>query len=203
MSETPGLFAISPGRGDLEELRRCLPAWAAGGLRRFLLREKQASAAERRAWALDLVPRCRELGLEAWISEDEQLVRTCGATGVHLSERCVTVPEDLPYGLSLHAHSRRSPAALAGAHHVFLGPVFDTPSKTGILEPIGPRTFLERSRGIRAPVYALGGITVGRLRTLAGEGIRRVAGIRLFFGRDPRGAVERALEQLAEDERCR
>jgi len=204
---TVDLFAISPGRGDGDELVRKLPLLAEGGLRRFLLREKEQTDERRAALARRLAPLCRELGVELWIAEDVALARDVGARGVHLSERSpspLQVAREcggaLALGVSLHEEPSRSAAELAVCAHAFLAPVFPTPSKPGG-RTLGADGFACRAAGLSAergfPVYALGGIGPDQLPLLARRGVTRVAAIRLFFdAADPRRAVEEARAAL-------
>jgi thiamine-phosphate pyrophosphorylase len=203
-----GLFAISPGRGDRDELERKLPRLAEGGLRKFLLREKELAAARRGELARRLAPLCRSLGLELWIAEEAELAAEIGAAGVHLSERspppsaiAARLGERLRVGLSIHAELSRPREELARCDHLFLAPVYPTPSKPGA-RALGADGFACRAAGLPAPVFALGGIGVDHLPLLAARGVTRVAAIRLFFDADdPRRAVEeaRALLRRAAD----
>jgi len=204
---TVDLFAISPGRGDGDELARKLPLLAEGGLRRFLLREKELPPERRGALARRLAPLCRELGVELWIAEDAALARSIAATGVHLSERSPPPSQiaresgaTLALGVSLHEAPSRAAAELALCRHAFLAPVFPTPSKPAE-RPLGADGFACRAAGLSAecglPVYALGGIGLDHLPLLARRGVTRVAAIRLFFdAADPRRAVEAARAAL-------
>jgi thiamine-phosphate pyrophosphorylase len=209
----PDLFAISPGRGDADELEAKLPRLAEGGLRRFLLREKDLTPQRRGALARRLAPLCRTLGrtfgLEWWIAEDAELAAAVGATGVHLSERSPPPSEvrardgralhgdRLRIGLSIHADLARPPAELALCDHLFLAPLFPTPSKPGA-KWLGADGFACLAAGLAAPTFALGGIERDHLLLLAARGVTRVAAIRLFFdAADPRRAVEEARALLA------
>jgi len=204
---TVDLFAISPGRGDGDELARNLPLLAEGGLRRFLLRKKELSPERRGALARRLAPLCRELGVELWIAEDAALARSVAATGVHLSERSPPPSQiaresgaTLALGVSLHEVPSRDAAELALCRHAFLAPVFPTPSKPAE-RTLGADGFACRAAGLSAerglPVYALGGIGLDHLPLLARRGVTRVAAIRLFFdAADPRRAVEAARAAL-------
>ena len=197
------LFAISPGRGDRDELERKLPRLAEGGLKRFLLREKELAAAPRAELARTLAPLCRTLGLELWIAEEAELAAAVGATGVHLSER--SPPPSaivakwggrLRVGLSIHAELSRPREELACCDHLFLAPLFPTPAKPDA-RPLGADGFACRAAGLPAPTFALGGIGLDHLPLLAARGVTRVAAIRLFFDADdPRRAVEEARALL-------
>jgi thiamine-phosphate pyrophosphorylase len=197
------LFAISPGRGDRDELERKLPRLAEGGLRRFLLREKELPAARRGEFARRLAPLCGSLGLELWIAEEAELAAEVGASGVQLSERSPPPSEvvarfgpKLRVGLSIHGDLARPPGELARCGHLFLAPVFPTPSKPGA-KPLGADGFACLAAGLPAPAFALGGIGLDHLPLLAARGVTRVAAIRLFFDADdPRRAVEEARALL-------
>jgi thiamine-phosphate pyrophosphorylase len=197
------LFAISPGRGDADELEQKLPRLAEGGLRRFLLREKQLAPERRDALARRLAPLCRTLGLELWIAEEAEVAAAVGATGVQLSER--SPPPSaieakwgarLRRGLSIHGDLARPRAELARCDHLFLAPLFPTPSKPGAAT-LGADGFACLAAGLPAPAFALGGIERDHLPLLAARGVTRVAAIRLFFdAADPRRAVEEARALL-------
>lgn len=176
---------------------------AEGGLRRFLLREKELAAARRAELARQLAPLCRSLALELWIAEDAELAAEVGATGVHLSERSpppssvlARFGATLRVGLSIHADLARPREELARCDHLFLAPVFPTPSKPDA-RPLGPDGFACLAAGLPAPTFALGGIGLGHLPLLAARGVTRVAAIRLFFdAADPRRAAEEARALL-------
>ena len=201
----PALFAISPGRGDADELRARIPGLARGGVADFLLREKSSTGASRRRIARVIAPVCREWGLRLWISDDRELAREVAAQGVHLGEAAGPAEGPGLYGLSLHRGSLRTQPERIGAHHCFFGPVFATPSKEGTLEPIGLDPFLQARVSLEGgpTVYALGGVVRARLPELASAGVREVAGIRLFFGpEDPEQVARESLAVLAEVSPC-
>lgn len=197
------LFAISPGRGDRDELERKLPLLAEGGLKRFLLREKELSTQRRGDLARDIAQLCGSLGLELWISEEAELAAGIGAAGVHLSERSpppsaivAKFGARLRVGLSIHADLARPREELASCDHLFLAPVFATPAKPRS-RPLGGDGFACLAAGLPRPAFALGGIGLDHLPLLAARGVTRVAAIRLFFDAgDPRRAVEEARTLL-------
>jgi len=197
------LFAISPGRGDRDELERKLARLAEGGLRRFLLREKELAAERRGELARRLAPLCRSLGLELWIAEEAELAAEVGATGVHLSERSpppsaivARFGDRLRIGLSIHEELSRPRDELARCGHLFLAPLFPTPSKPAA-RALGVDGFACRAAGLPVPTFALGGVGLDHLPLLAARGVTRVAAIRLFFDADdPRRAVEEARALL-------
>jgi thiamine-phosphate diphosphorylase len=181
-------FAVTPGRGDRDELLAALAGLTERGVKKLLLREKSLAPAGRRALAEALAPACRARSIELWISEDAELAAQVGAAGVHLSERSPSparvrerLPASLGLGVSLHAPIARTAAELALCRHAFLGPLFATPDKPDA-EPLGIVRFREITNGLRLPVHAIGGIGAAELPTLLDAGVRRIAAIRLFFG---------------------
>jgi thiamine-phosphate diphosphorylase len=181
------LFAVTPGRGDLEELLEALPRLVARGATKLLLREKTLAPARRRQLAGVLVPACRERGLEPWISEDVELALAVGAAGVHLSERSPSplavrarLPPEMGVGVSLHRPIARSREELLACRHAFLGPVFATPGKPDAA-PLSIDGFLNLAADLPLPVYPIGGIGESELEQLAVASVRRAAAVRLFF----------------------
>ncbi len=201
----PSCFAISPGRGDRAELNRKLPRLVEGGLRQFLLREKQLADAPRRRLARWVAPFCRELGLILWISEDAELAAEVHAAGVHLSEGSPAPSriqkqwgESLALGVSLHANSHRSREEISRCEHAFLSPLFPVPKSSTAL---GLEGFERAAREIPVRVYALGGIAEHRVVELARSQIRNLAAIRLFFDAvNPEETVRSVLQQLRGEE---
>lgn len=107
------------------------------------------------------------------------------ADGIHLGWRSMSVPkarrligDDRLVGVSCHSVEEAQKAAEAGASYLFAGPVFDTPSKRGVVAPIG----VEGLRAIRAavamPVIAIGGINADVAGGLVEAGAFGVAVIR-------------------------
>ncbi len=200
--QEPELFAITPGRGDLDELLLKIPLLAAGGVARFLLRELSVDPARRRTMARALVGLCRDLAVELWIARDVELANEVGAHGVHLSERCPApsawrerIGAGLPFGLSLHRPVRRPPDEISAARHAFLGPVYPTSKDSGL--PLGAPLFVDLAASLATRVFALGGIGEQQLSELSRHGIRRVAAIRYFFdATNPRASAEHACSVL-------
>ena len=91
--------------------------------------------------------------------------------------------EGLRFGASVHDADELERAQGLGADFVVVGPVFATPSKQGILEPLGLeglRPFLQA----QVRVVAIGGIeSPEQVATLAEEGVHAVAALRA--ARDP------------------
>ncbi len=197
------LFAITPGRGDGCELEAKIPALAAGGVERLLLREPALDPVAREALAERVARACRAAHLELWISADAALAERVGAHGVHFTERspsplqAAVANRPLAFGVSLHLPFSRTPSELIGCHHAFLAPLLPTPSKPAAA-PIGVAAFRTAAAELSMPLFALGGITLESAPLLAAAGIRRVAAIRLFFDAlDPERSARVLRQRLA------
>jgi thiamine-phosphate diphosphorylase len=180
------------------------------GLTGVLLRERRlderaflALAHELRA-RLDALPAPRSRG-SGWLGVHDRahLAALAGADGVHLGFRSLA-PAELPafargLAVGLSAHAGDEPAAWAGADYLVFGPVRDTPSKRGILEPVGIDGLAAGVRAAGRPVWALGGIEPADVAPCLDAGARGVAVLRGILGaRDPGGAAAAYLAALGE-----
>ncbi|MFQ5789602.1 MAG: thiamine phosphate synthase, partial [Acidobacteriota bacterium] len=89
-------------------------------------------------------------------------------------------PPGFVIGVSTHSLAEARRASEEGADLVVFGPVFETTSKLGA-PPVGLRALAEVVRTVRVPVFALGGITPERVKTVAAAGAAGVAGISVFL----------------------
>jgi thiamine-phosphate pyrophosphorylase len=108
-----------------------------------------------------------------------------GLAGVHLTTRSLgprvvrAVAPGLLVGASTHSRGDAVRAEAEGADVLVCGPVFDTPSKRGMGEPLGPECVRAAARAVRIPVLALGGISRANARE-ASTDMAGLAAIRLF-----------------------
>jgi thiamine-phosphate pyrophosphorylase len=68
-----------------------------------------------------------------------------------------------------------------GADAVTLGPVFPTPSKAGLGEPLGLERFADACGTLEIPVLALGGVFARNVPALIHAGAAGIAAIRLYW----------------------
>ena len=106
-----------------------------------------------------------------------------GADGVHLPSDGVPPAAlrrrfgpKLLIGVSTHTMEEVERARDAGADYAAFGPVWEAPGKG---TPTGAGA-LARAAASGLPVYALGGVTIGRFGEVAAAGAAGVAAIRLF-----------------------
>ena len=168
----------------------------------MMLREKDLTTTELVALGREVVSAAHDGHALALVNGDVAAAVALGADGVHLGygappladARAMLGPEAL-IGVSTHTLDELRAARDGGADYVTFGPVFDTPSKRGLLEPRGVRA---TEAAVRAagplPLVALGGIDVTRpLRALRGVGVAGVAAIRALHDTDDPEAAAREL----------
>jgi thiamine-phosphate pyrophosphorylase len=133
------------------------------------------------AWA-------RPHGALVLVNDRLDVALACGADGVHLPEQGLEVAEaralaagrSLLIGASRHDAAAAIAAAIAGADLVHLGPIWATPSKRGLGEPLGREALTAARHGIgeRAALVAVGGIDAARAALARTAGAHAVAAIR-------------------------
>lgn len=192
MSISPGDLNAADGESFLQRMRACV---ADGELRAILLREPSLS--DRAALVL-LQKLCelRTMCPELWVAIHDRphLALAAGADGVHLGFRSLSVVEarrvvtgQCVIGVSTHAGE--DPANYHDADYVFHGPVLDTPSKRGIVEPIGEVGLARFCASTAKPVWAIGGLKPSHAALLHRCGARGAAVLRGVAGAtDPASA---------------
>ncbi|MFN3532626.1 MAG: thiamine phosphate synthase, partial [Candidatus Brocadia sp.] len=83
-------------------------------------------------------------------------------------------------GISAHSRQEALQAQDYGADYITFGPVFDTPSKAGLLKPTGTEEIYSLKTELKIPLIALGGINEKNIETvLAGgaDGVAVISGI--------------------------
>jgi thiamine-phosphate pyrophosphorylase len=170
------------------------------------IREKDLDGAGLLALTRDVIAVARPHGAAVLINDRLDVALAAGADGVHLPEAGLTVAEarhiaarcgrSILVGCSRHGAVGAAEAASAGADLVVLGPIWSTPSKAGILAPLGPGALVD-ARAAMPPAVAL--VAIGGIETAARAAVARQAGasgvaaIRaLWTAADPAGAA-RAL----------
>jgi thiamine-phosphate pyrophosphorylase len=126
--------------------------------------------------------------------------------GMHLGKEGPTIREvrenlgpEMLIGYSAHGEAEALDAFSAGAHYVFLSPIFETPSKRGILEPVGLERLSEFVKKAPGPVIALGGISPANAVQVMETGAHGVAVLRAVLGTpDPALATRRMLERITD-----
>ncbi len=182
-----------------------------GGATLVQYREKSASPARVFADLSALAGVCRPAAVPVLVNARilESLEEPVPADGVHvqhdnlgrlpdLLKRLETAGPPL-VGYSAHATDEARSAFGQGADFVTLSPVFETPSKAGILRPLGLDGFGAGCRALSPrPVMALGGIggsSAARVMEAGACGIAVMRGV--FSAPDPRAAAA-ALRRIVD-----
>lgn len=158
----PPVLVITDRRQATQPLEEIAAALFAGGCRWLSLREKDLSAAERRALLQRLVALGKNCGATVIVHDDLDSAIAL-AVGIHLptqgsvAEARRVLGAKALIGISAHDAEAVAKAAAAGADYATLSPICLTRSKPDY----GPALGLDALRGPWAlPVLALGGIDI-------------------------------------------
>ncbi|MBI3844652.1 MAG: thiamine phosphate synthase [Planctomycetes bacterium] len=187
------LVVVTDRKKAAKPLAEVVAAALRGGATAVQLREKDLGARELMA----LARRIRELtaaeGALLIVNDRVDVALAVGADGVQLGWTSLTVSDvrriagpALIVGASTHDVAEVADAERGGADFVTFGPVFDTPSKRGILAKRGCRGLAAAVKSTALPVVALGGIRVERVADVRAAGACGVASVsRIMSSRDP------------------
>ena len=205
-------MALSPGNvaaAEVPRFLRSLEGLVDAGLPALVLREPGWGAGAYLELAKACQARLQRGGAALVLHDRPHLVRAAGAQGVHLGWRSLPpervrplVPQSTWIGLSTHAGDGCPPGVV---DYCSYGPVFPTPSKAGLVEPVGLQGLQERARWLRGQatrppaLFALGGLDVqhvGELRAIeVGRFMVRGA---LWSARSPERACRALAQALTE-----
>lgn len=178
----------------------------AGGLRVVQVRERDLATRDLLDLSRELCGLVRARGGRVMINDRVDLALALGADGVHLRSDSLPVAvarrllgADRLLGVSAHSPDEVARAESDGADFVVLGPVYETPSKREYGPPIGLRPIEEAGRRCRIPVFAIGGITVGRVAEVRRAGARGVAVVSAILSA---GSAESATRQFLDALAC-
>jgi thiamine-phosphate pyrophosphorylase len=156
-----------------DDARLADPLAAARALPRGSLVILRARDAARRAvLAVQLRPLARARGLILLVAEDSVLARAAGANGLHLpeghaGEAAYWRAKNPHWLISASAHSLHSALQARHADMIFLSPVFLTESHLRA-KPLSAARARLIARGLKTPVFALGGVTARNASLLLG-----------------------------------
>jgi thiamine-phosphate pyrophosphorylase len=180
----------------LDDVRRAVR----GGVTAVMVRAPELDSPELLELARELADPVREGGALLLVNDRVDVAIDAGADGVHLKTTSVPTAvarrrlgDDAVIGRSTHLPEEIDAAFSDGADYVVFGPVFDTPSKRGLIEPCGPAAYHEQVRRSPGPVLALGGVNAGTLERLAGGPVPGIAVIRAILAADDAEAAARHL----------
>lgn len=172
----------------------------AGGRTRVAvqLREKDLGARALLELARELRTVTREAGAALFVNERVDVALAAGADGVHLGWTALPIDDvravapGLAIAVSTHELDEVRAAAAKAASFVVYGPVFDTPSKRGLLSPRGLAS-LAQACAVGVPVIALGGIDATNAGSCFAVGASGVACVRAVLESPEPAAAAAAL----------
>lgn len=151
------------------------------------IREKDLPTRELMSLVEAAVAAARGSATRVVVNDRLDVARALGAAGVHLGKESLParlvrqqVPKEFLVGVSCHSLAEARAAEDAGADYAVLGPIFETLSKLPYGPPLGLARLREVAARVKIPLFALGGITVERVRACLEAGATGIAGISIF-----------------------
>ncbi|TDJ69925.1 MAG: thiamine phosphate synthase [Planctomycetota bacterium] len=202
----PRLIAVSPGTlvpARVDAFADAAAGAVAAGLRGVLLREPGLADGAFLALARRLAALLRPAAGWLAVHDRVHLATAAKAQAAHvgfrslpLAEARVVLGEDLALGFSSHAVDDAD--TWRGADYLFFGPVFDTPSKRGVVEPTGTALLRECVASTELPVVAIGGLAPEHAAEILATGAAGMAVLGGVFGaNDPAAAARAYLAAIA------
>ena len=152
------------------------------GISAVQFREKDLSLRHQLQLASEISAVTKRLGMKLLINDRIDLCLVLGAEGVHLSSSGfpVGVARNLLgaekwIGVSCHSLEEVHRAEGEGADFAVLGPVYETPSKRRYGAPLGLDYFKGVREATSLPLFAIGGVSQGRLKEVFEAGADGVA----------------------------
>ena len=183
------------------DLERAIASACAAGLPALMLRDKTLDDTQLEPVARRLRELTRSTGTLLLVNRRLELARRVDADGVHLgavgptpAEARELLGDNILIGYSAHNIDEAHDAFAAGAHYVSYSPIFETPSKQGILDSVGIDGLRACVAKIAGPVLALGGIDASNTAAVIKTGAHGIAAIRAILGApDPAHATTQLL----------
>lgn len=184
------LVAVTPDDPELRQrgLAEIASRLIDGGVTAIMFREKSLDETRFTSEAIQLRRVCARKGAAFILNERVELASALEPDIVHLTHKSSCSVEEArrrlgncPLGVSVHDDAELEAAEVGGAHYVVFGPVFDTPSKHGILDARGLEELGRTCRATELPVVAIGGLNAARAAAARDVGASGVAAIRALF----------------------
>ena len=178
----------------LDRLAAILAAVPAGAVG-VQVRDKTLDGGPLLAFTQAVLAIARPLGAQVWVNDRADVAAAAGADGVHLPERGLAIADarllGLPIGCSRHSTEGALAAVRDGADLVQLGPIWATPSKAGMGDPLGLAALAALARRLPVPLVAVGGIdSPERARAARQAGADAIAVVRAAWtSADPAATI--------------
>ena len=176
------------------------------GITAIQLREKDLNDTELIHLAQPIAELCQNYEAKLFINTSDKVLQRstmsiAGAAGVHLPAKAESVQTvkaqtdgNLYIGCSVHALDAAQKREAEGADFVTYSPIYPTASKPGYGPAVGIAGLTEVAKGVKLPVFALGGITPARVAECLSAG---AFGVAVMSGiMSATGAEEQAKDYL-------
>jgi len=171
-----------------------------GGVKTIQLREKGLATFELYSLACELRKTTSDFKANFIINDRVDIALAVEADGVHLGWQSLpfwVVRKLLGFekliGVSTHNRQEALQAQEYGADYITFGPIFDTPSKAGLLKPTGVEEIQKLKNEIDLPIVALGGINEKNVEAVLDEGADGIAVISSIMQADDPEEAARCL----------
>ena len=160
-----------------------------GGVTVVQLRAKDVGTREFLELASRFSEQLGKLGVPFLINDRVDIVLACGATGVHLGQDDMPLPDarrflgpDKTIGISVNTLEEAVEAQMLGADYVGLGPIYATTTKDTDLPIVGSEGIRRMHKLIDIPIIAIGGINAGNAADVLRAGAAGVAVVSAILG---------------------
>ena len=168
-----------------------------GGVKTIQLREKGLATFELYSLACELRKITSEFKANFIVNDRVDIALAVEADGVHLGWQSLPFPvvrrlvgSERLIGVSTHNRQEALQAQCCGADYITFGPIFDTPSKAGLLKPTGIEEIRKLKKEINIPLVAVGGINEKNVEAVLAGGADGIAVISSIMQADnPEGAA--------------
>lgn len=176
-----------------------------GGVTMVQLREKDLDEESFERSAREIQSLCRSFHVPFLINDNVELARRIDADGVHVGQNDLGPKEvrkilgpDKIIGVTAKTVEQARAAQAASADYLGSGAVFGTSTKKDAVRMSLDR-FEEICESVSIPVVAIGGVTGGNMRQLAGRRMSGFAIVSGIFAAEDIEAQTRELRALAEE----
>ncbi len=169
--------ALCAGRSSVEVLRGVLDA----GVRLVQYREKDVDTLTMCQQAEQFRRLTRQTDALLIINDRADVALAVGADGVHLGQSDLPIAAarqmspELLIGASAHSLDEALIAQEAGASYINIGPIFETATKRGVVQPLGPLAIDDIAPRLSIPWTTMGGIKLWNVGAVLSRGARTVA----------------------------
>lgn len=196
----PRLHVLTDERPTADDVLAFTDAVLAAGAPGLQLRTKQRSDRDWVQLAAAVAARCHAAGATYIVNDRADVAVAAGADGVHLgaddlpvaAARAVVGP-DLLVGATARDPVQAAAAVADGADYLGVGPVFQTTTKSGLPDPLGPAGLAAVARAVGVPVIGIAGVTAERVAEVLAAGAHGVAVTGAVSRAEEPGAVVRTL----------